>query len=166
MSGEVVRLGGGRNRVVTAFRLKRAARERLRELLGDDIQIVDIRDADGTEATVVVHAVSPQLIERLHSAFPHARVVVIEVRDEDVGLHLGGPVTRLLDAGADGYFVANSVEELAALMTGLDEAGPRLTASAARELSAAEKELHDIVEAMLERRQVAGLSVRHDERAE
>ena len=154
MSDVVVSSGRGRRRVVTAFPLPSSARTRLRDLLGDDLEVVDIREADGTEAVVIVPSVSRQLIEKLGAAFPAAQVVVMELEDIEHGVHLGGPVSRAFEAGADGYYVAGSIEEFAALVGRMAEARvPAVSTDQPAELSAAEKQLETIVEAILVRRQ-------------
>lgn len=60
---------------------------------------------------------------KLRAVFPDAAVLVVEVEDGALGVGLGGQVLRTLDAGADGYFVARSVDELASI---LDQAADRI----------------------------------------
>lgn len=77
----------------------------------------------GHEGLVSAPSASPQLLGKLQVAFPDARIVVVELTDLEHDVHLGGPVTRALDAGADTYLVARSLEELAAVLRspGADE---------------------------------------------
>jgi hypothetical protein len=153
MSGVVVRLGAGRHRVVTAFRLPQSARTRLRELLGGgEIDLIDIRDADGTEDLVVMPSASRQLIRKLSSAFPNARVVVMELEDVEHGIRLGGPVTRAQEAGADGYYVAGSLEQFAALIARISDAPvDAISVGRPAELMATEHELEDMIDVILRR---------------
>jgi hypothetical protein len=80
-------------------------------LVGGGFRIIDIREADGHERP----SASPQLLGKLPAAFPDARVLVVELTDLEHDVRLGGPVTRALDAGADTYLVARSLEQLAEL---------------------------------------------------
>jgi hypothetical protein len=109
-----------RRRVVAAFRLSRPVIAHLETLVGGGCQVIDIREADGHERLVLAPSTSPQLLGKLHAAFPEARVVVVELTDLEHDVRLGGPVTKALDAGADAYLVARSLEELAALMRNPD----------------------------------------------
>jgi hypothetical protein len=99
--------------VVAAIPLKPAVRERLERLLGA-VRVVDIRDPVLEADLVLAPPCSPQAIGRLKQAYPTARVVVAELEDWASGIHLGGPVLRLRNAGADAYLVAESLEGLAA----------------------------------------------------
>ena len=99
-----------RRTIVTALPLKRAARERLAHLL--DARVLDMRDPFDEVDMVLTPSCSPQLIGALQRKYPGARVVIVELDDWD--LDLGGPVKRLLRAGADAYLLADSLDELAA----------------------------------------------------
>lgn len=150
MGGELVRLAGGRRRAVNAIPLRHRALETLRAMVGDDCELVDVRDADGTEALVIVPAVSRQLLGRMRQAFPEARIVVVELRDLAHGVDLGGPVTRSLDWGADGYVVASSLLQLAdALRTPPVEAEPAAVPALTQ---GEEHDLAVIVDALVQRR--------------
>lgn len=97
--------------VVTALPLRADARERLSRLLG--ARVVDIRDEGDTAELVLTPSSSPQLVGRLAHRYPGARIVVVELDDWELGIEMGGPVRRLLDAGAEAYVVADSIDELA-----------------------------------------------------
>jgi hypothetical protein len=148
LPGELERRGG--RRVVTAFPMNGAARAVLRRTVGEDVRIVDIRVACGDEELVVSPPVSRQLIEKLKDAFPAARLLVVELDDPAFGLSFGGPVARTLDAGADGYCVASSIEQLATFLGQGDEV---IAASLERpeviELTPGEHELDDLLDQML-----------------
>lgn len=100
-----------RRTIVTALPLKKAARERLARLL--DARVLDVRDSFDEPDMVLTPACSPQLIGALKRKYHGARVVIVELDDWDLDIELGGPVKRLLDAGADAYVLADSVDELA-----------------------------------------------------
>lgn len=131
MPGEVVRVLHDRRRVVAAFPLPDEVVARLETLIGGDCQIIDIRDADGHEHLVLTPSASPQLLGQLHVAFPDARVLLVELTDLEHEVHFGGPVTGALDAGADAYLVARSLEELAGLLR-RPEAGEAVVPAAAQ----------------------------------
>lgn len=116
--GEVVAMPKRRRprRVVITFPLSRAAVEDLGTNLDDDVELVDVRAADGTEEAVLVPSSSRQLIGKIRDAFPDSILLIVEVEDSDHGLELGGQVTRSLDAGADGYYVARSLDQLAGVI--------------------------------------------------
>lgn len=98
--------------VVTALPLKKKARERLEAQL-DGARVVDIRTTVERADLVLAPSCSPQTLAGLKDAYPDARVVVVEIEDWEFGVDLSGPVKRLLDAGADGYLTADSVDDLA-----------------------------------------------------
>ena len=100
-----------RRTIVTALPLKKAARERLARLL--DARVLDVREPFDEPDMVLTPACSPQLIGALKHKYHGARVVIVELDDWDLDIELGGPVKRLLDAGADAYVLADSVDELA-----------------------------------------------------
>ena len=100
-----------RTTLVTALPLKRAARDRLSELL--DARVVDVRDPIDHVDLVLTPACSPQLIAALKRKYGGARVIVVELDDWDFDVSLPGPVKRILRSGADAYVLADSMEELA-----------------------------------------------------
>jgi hypothetical protein len=104
-----------RTTVVTALPLKRAARDRLAELL--DARVVDVRDPVDHVDLVLTPACSPQLIAGLKRKYGGARVIVVELDDWDLDISLHGPVKRILRGGADAYVLADSMEELARKIT-------------------------------------------------
>jgi hypothetical protein len=148
LPGELERRWG--RRVVTAFPMNAAATAVVRQTVGDDVRIIDIRVAQGDEELVVSPPVSRQLVDKLKAAFPRARLLVVELDDPAYGLSFGGPVARTLDAGADGYCVASSIEQLAAFLGQGDEA---MAASLDRpdviELAPAHPGLEDLLEEVL-----------------
>jgi len=100
--------------VATAMKLSDTVRRRLSDEFGDQYIVVDLTEAPTTTDVVLSSAVSPQLIGLLRHQFPHARVVITEIEDEELGVHYPGPVSRLLDAGASAYLPPRAVTELAA----------------------------------------------------
>jgi len=101
--------------VVTALPLKRAARDRLAELL--DARVVDVRHTIDHVDLVLTPACSPQLIALLKRKYGGARVVVVELDDWDFDVSVPGPVKRILRSGADAYVLADSMEQLARKIT-------------------------------------------------
>lgn len=133
-----------------------AAKAVLRRTVGEDVRIVDIRVADGSEELVVSPPVSRQLIDKLKRAFPLARLLVVELDDPAFGLSFGGPVARTLDAGADGYCVASSIEQLAAFLGQGDEVlAASLRHPEVIELAPSEHELDDLLDQVLAASSVA-----------
>ena len=104
-----------RTTVVTALPLKRAARDRLAELL--DARVVDVRDPIDRVDLVLTPACSPQLIAALKRKYGDVRIIVVELDDWDFDVSLSGPVKRILRSGADAYVLADSIEELARKIT-------------------------------------------------
>ena len=104
-----------RTTVVTALPLKRAARDRLAELL--DARVVDVRHPIDHVDLVLTPACSPRLLAALKRKYGGARVIVVELDDWDFDVHLPGPVKRILRSGADAYVLADSLEELARKIT-------------------------------------------------
>lgn len=98
--------------VATGTKLTDQARARLSESLGGGYIVVDIAQAPPTADVVLVHAVSPQLIGLLAANFPQARILVIELLDDDLHIDVRGPVGRLLDAGAHAYLSRGPVEQV------------------------------------------------------
>jgi hypothetical protein len=135
-------------RVVAALALSPAARDLLAEEV--NAEIVDIRDAAGSEELVLSPAVSWQLIGKLCRAFPQASVLIVEVDDEDIGMAYPGPVMRSLRAGAHGYYVGESVTALGAFIRA--KAGVRASAgTAAPALEPGEDELDAVIEEIIRR---------------
>ena len=100
--------------VATAMRLSKAARRRLSDEFGAAYIVVDIHEAPPTTDVLLTHPVSPQLLGLLRHQFPSARLVITEIEDEELGVSYGGPVSRLLDAGASAYLPPRPIAELAA----------------------------------------------------
>ena len=155
MSGEVVRLIHGRERVVVAFRLAEPALARLRTVVGPDTRLVDLRDSDGHEGLVLAPPASPQLLGRLRNAFPDARIMVVELTDPEAGIRQGGPVTRAMDAGADAYVMARSLDQLAELVDRAVVAGPVDIPVTAALKAGVDDDLATLLEEALARRQQA-----------
>ena len=105
--------------VVCAIPLDDEAMDRLRALLGD-VALVDVRTAIDDAAVVLAPPCSPQTLAKLQEAYPSAKVLVVELEDADLGIELGGPVTRSLDAGAQGYLTASSLRDLASQLTSVE----------------------------------------------
>ena len=103
-------------RVVVTFPLQPSAWDHLAGMLGDRVELVDVRAADGQEDVVLVPSTSRQLIGKISATFPRAVVMVVEIEDSDHGVELGGQVLRSLDAGAGGYYVARSLDQLAGVV--------------------------------------------------
>lgn len=116
--GDVVAMEDRRRppRVVVTFPLQPSAWDHLAGRLGDQVELVDVRAADGQEDVVLVPSTSRQLIGKISATFPRAVVMVVEVEDPDHGVELGGQVMRSLDAGASGYYVARSLDQLAGVV--------------------------------------------------
>ncbi|HTT90033.1 MAG TPA: hypothetical protein VMF65_10815 [Acidimicrobiales bacterium] len=75
--------------------------------------MLDIRDAVYGADLVLAPSCSPQCVAALKSAYPTARIVVVELEDWDFKVNLPGPVKRVLNAGADAYLLADSLDQLA-----------------------------------------------------
>lgn len=99
--------------VATAMALSEAARRRLSDELGDRYIVVDFAEAPHTADVLLVPAVSPQLLARLRSEFPDARIIITEIEDEELGIAYSGPVSRLLGAGASAYLPPRPIAEIA-----------------------------------------------------
>jgi len=99
--------------VATAMRLSKTARAELSAELGPGYIVLDLRAAPPTADVVLVPPSSPQLVGGLRAQFPGARIVVAEIDDAELGISYGGPVRRLLDAGAEAYLASTSVGRLA-----------------------------------------------------
>jgi hypothetical protein len=135
--GAIERVGAGPVRVVAALPLKEETRAHLAARLGPGHEVIDIRDA-GTDADIVLcPSASPKTISCLKETFAGAHVIVVELEDWQHGIDLGGPVTRALEAGADAYSVAESLDSLAKVLGALtsEDAEPgEILANATRSL--------------------------------
>lgn len=100
--------------LATTMKLRPEARERLRESFGPDWVVLDFHDAPDTADVVLTAAYSPQLIHRWTLLFPQAQIIVTEILDNEFGLDVGGPVGRLMDAGAHAYLPPRPLEHVAA----------------------------------------------------
>lgn len=69
--------------------------------LGTGIRVVDARAVDRADV-VLVHPCSAQTMTLVRATFPDAAVVVVEAASA-LDRTAGGPVTRMLSAGADAY---------------------------------------------------------------
>ena len=104
-----------RRTIVTALRLKRAARQRLAELL--EARVLDVREPCADPDLVLTPACSPRLIGALGREYNGAQVVVVELCDWEFNIELSGPVKRILRSGAAAYVLADTIDELAAKIT-------------------------------------------------
>jgi hypothetical protein len=100
--------------VATAMKLSKSARAALAAELGADYIVLDMLAAPTTADVLLVPPASPQLIGRLRSRFPDARVIVTEIEDAELGVSYHGPVRRMLDAGAETYLSSTTIPRLAA----------------------------------------------------
>lgn len=100
--------------VATSMKLSDAARRHLSDELGAGYLVLDIHAAPPSTDVLLTHPVSPQLLGILRQQFPHARVVITEIEDEELGVRYPGPVSRLLEAGASAYLPPRPIAELAA----------------------------------------------------
>lgn len=120
--------------VASALRLSSYVRRLLSAELGEDYVVLDIDAAPPTADVLLVAPVSLQLIGILQAKFPRARVMIVEVEDDALGVSGQGPVRRLMDAGAETYLISNTITGLA---TQLDQAitqRPQLAGATARRL--------------------------------
>jgi hypothetical protein len=88
------------------------ARADLRELLGPDYVVVDIKKAPDSANIVLTTVVSERTLRSLRTLFPHARILLAELHDLQRDISYPGPITRALEAAPDGYFVAHGIEAL------------------------------------------------------
>ena len=143
--------------IVTALPLKRAARQRLAELL--DARVLDVRELCDHPDLVLTPACSPQLIGALGRKYNGAQVVVVELDDWEFDIGLSGPVKRILRSGAAAYVLADSIDELAAKITDRPNTDANESDSAAvHELNAAAT-VDDLIAAFL--RESVEYSTRH-----
>jgi hypothetical protein len=85
----------------------------LKDALGPDFDVIDIRSAPLESDLVVSRPCSPGAIRSLKRTFPAAQVVLVESPGSCGQVDLTGPVSRLRDAGADMYMSGASVSLLA-----------------------------------------------------
>lgn len=157
-------VGRPRRQVVVTFPLSAGAARHLSDRLGEGFDLVDIRVSVGDEDVVLMPPSSRQLTGKLRAAFPDAALLAVEVEDTVHGVSLGGQVLRTLDAGADGYFVARSMDELASIVDQAAEPIDGAEASAPVALTAGEAdELSDLLDALLVERQAQHAAVRKGE---
>lgn len=100
--------------VATTMALSDTASRRLSDEFGADYLVLDLHEAPTSTNVLLTHPVSPQLLGHLQHQFPHARIVITEIDDEELGVHYPGPVSRLLDAGAAAYLPPRPIAEIAA----------------------------------------------------
>ncbi|GAA1296075.1 hypothetical protein GCM10009590_28470 [Brachybacterium alimentarium] len=98
--------------VVTAMELSDAARAKVAEELSEGFVVLDLADAPPTADVLLVPPASPQLIAALRSQFERARIVIVEIDDDEAGVHYSGPVARMLAAGASAYLPPRSISEV------------------------------------------------------
>ena len=111
VDGDASEIVTRRPTVVAALPLPAPARDRLASLLG--ARVIDVRDADEQVDLVLTPASSPQLVGRLRRRYGSAKIVVVELDDWEFDVELPGPVKRIVRGGADGYVLADSLDELA-----------------------------------------------------
>lgn len=99
--------------VATAMKLSSSARASLSEQLGPNYIVLDMHSAPRSADVLLIPAVSPQLIGRLRARFPHVKMIIAEIEDEELGVSYQGPVSRLLNAGADTYLPPSTIPHLA-----------------------------------------------------
>ena len=88
-------------------------------------------------------------IGMLRRTYGDARIIVVELDDEDLDIELSGPVKRILRGGADGYVLADSLDELATKIDPRpDPSEPAPDAVDARELTASAG-VDDLIEVLL-----------------
>jgi hypothetical protein len=98
--------------VVTAMPLSAGARAELSAMLGPGYTVVDIKAAPSTANIVLTPVVSGQLLGALRGTFPEARILYTELHDDARGISFTGPLTRVVEKGPDGYFVAHDLDAL------------------------------------------------------
>jgi hypothetical protein len=109
--------------LVVAFALGTEAVAVLADRLGSGFVVRDIRTDGPPPDLVLAPPSSPQLIGHLKREYPDAAIIITELDDLLRGVHLGGPVSRALAAGADAYYVAPSTEALGTFLAALPRSG-------------------------------------------
>ena len=112
-STEDARANAGATVVASALKLSPYVRRLLSDELGEDYVVLDFTAAPPTADVLLVQPFSLQLIGILQEKFPAARVMIVEIEDDDLGVSGQGPVRRLMNAGAETYLVSNTVSGLA-----------------------------------------------------
>lgn len=98
--------------VVTAMELSDSARTKVAGELGEGFIVLDLDDAPPTADVLLVPPASPQLIAALRTQFERARIVIVEIDDDEAGVHYSGPVARMLEAGASAYLPPRTISEV------------------------------------------------------
>lgn len=106
-------------RVAVAFALSGDDLARLQARAGAGVEIRTIHQGGPPPDLVLCPPSSPQLIGRLRQQFPKAEIVVVELEDWLRSVHVEGPITRTLNAGASTYYVAPTTEALGEFLTEL-----------------------------------------------
>lgn len=146
-----------RRTIVTALPLKRAARQRLADLL--EARVLDVREPCDDPDLVLTPACSPQLIGALGRKYHGAQVVVVELDDWEFDIELSGPVKRILRSGAAAYVLADSIDELAAKITARPHTAERESDPAAVHELTSSSTVDDLIAAFL--RESVEYSTRH-----
>lgn len=102
--------------VVTTMPLPDDARADLSALLGPEYVVVDIKKAPTSANVVLTTVLTDRALQALRRLFPRARVLASELHDLGRGISYPGPVTRALEAGPDGYFVAHGLASLSGIV--------------------------------------------------
>ncbi|MCY1137055.1 hypothetical protein OWR29_03530 [Actinoplanes sp. Pm04-4] len=102
--------------VATTMPLSAQARADLSRMLGDGYIVLDIKEAPTTANIVLTTVVSARTLGSLRGLFPDARILLTEFDDHDRGIQYPGPITRALEGGPDGYYVAHGLEALPAIV--------------------------------------------------
>jgi hypothetical protein len=109
----------------------------LKDALGPDFDVIDIRTAPVESDLVVSRPCSPGAIRSLKRTFPSAQVVLVESPGSCGSVELTGPVSRLREAGADMYMTGASVSLLASAISGRVRPAPVDATFMSRRLHAA-----------------------------
>ena len=99
--------------VATGMKLTEEVRTFLSTALGDEYAVVDIRRAPETVDALLVPPLSAQALGILRTQFPQARLIITELSDADSDVHVAGPVTRAMAAGAHAYLAPGTLGDLA-----------------------------------------------------
>lgn len=102
--------------VATTMPLSAEARADLSRMLGDGYIVLDIKEAPATANIVLTTVVSARTLGSLRELFPDARILLTEFHDQGWGIDYPGPITRALEAGPDGYYVAHGLDALPAIV--------------------------------------------------
>ncbi|WP_250006732.1 hypothetical protein [Actinoplanes sp. M2I2] len=102
--------------VATTMPLSAQARADLSQMLGDGYIVLDIKAAPTTATIVLTTVVSARTLGSLRELFPDARILLTEFNDQGRGIDYPGPITRALEGGPDGYYVAHGLNALPAIV--------------------------------------------------